>query len=262
MPRILIAEDDPNILEGLATLLASEGHEVETAANGAVALEKFRKRKPDLLLLDVMMPQKSGYDVCREIRAKDTATPIIMLTAKGEELDKVLGLTLGADDYVTKPFGVRELLARVAAVLRRTRENGHSCPFRTPGTDRNVRSPLAHETDRNVRSPLALGTDKNVRSPLKDEFTFAGLRVDPKRYCVIVAKGRELPLSDRELKLIQFMRSHAGEVLTRDQLLNAVWGVNYFGNTRTLDQHIVQLRKKFGANSIATVHGMGYRCNP
>ena len=220
MFHILIAEDDPNILEGLATLLTSEGYDVATAANGADALEKFRRRKPDLLLLDVMMPEKSGYDVCREIRATDAATPIIMLTAKGEELDKVLGLTLGADDYITKPFGVRELLARVAAVLRR----GKSLPLATKD----------------------------------DIFEFAGARVDPKRYCVVAESG-EIPLSDRELKLILFMRGHPGEVLTRDQLLNAVWGVHYFGNTRTLDQHIAQLRKKFGPGAIETVHGIGYR---
>ena len=221
MAHILIAEDDPNILEGLATLLSSEGYDVATAANGATALEKFHHRKPDLLLLDVMMPEKSGYDVCREIRATDTATPVIMLTAKGEELDKVLGLTLGADDYVTKPFGVRELLARVAAVLRR---------------------------------------GKSASPATTDIFVFAGLRVDPKRYCVVV-KGKEVPLSDRELKLIVFMHAHSGEVLTRDQLLNAVWGINYFGNTRTLDQHIAQLRKKLGSAVIETVHGIGYRHN-
>jgi len=220
MKHILVAEDDPNILEGLATLLASEGYDVATAKNGAEALEKFRRRKPDLLLLDVMMPEKSGYDVCRELRATDTTTPVIMLTAKGEELDKVLGLTLGADDYVTKPFGVRELLARVAAVLRRGKS-----------------------------APLATTTEI---------FEFAGLSVDPRRYCVVV-KGKEISLSDRELKLIVFMHAHPGEVLTRDQLLNAVWGINYFGNTRTLDQHIAQLRKKLGSAVIETVHGIGYR---
>jgi len=223
MKYILIAEDDPNILEGLATLLASEGYDVATAANGATALEKFRRRKPDLLLLDVMMPEKSGYDVCREIRAHDTTTPVIMLTAKGEELDKVLGLTLGADDYVTKPFGVRELLARVAAVLRRGKSGG------------------------------AWG-----HAPSNEVFEFAGLSVDPRRYCVVV-EGKEISLSDRELKLVLFMRDHVGEVLTRDQLLNAVWGVNYFGNTRTLDQHIAQLRKKLGTGVIETVHGIGYK---
>ena len=221
MKHILIAEDDPNILEGLATLLTSEGHDVATAKNGAEALEKFHRRKPDLLLLDVMMPEKSGYDVCREIRAKDAATPVVMLTAKGAETDKVTGLNLGADDYVTKPFGVRELLARVNAALRRGASS-------TPATT--------------------------------DVFEFAGLRVDAKRWRVIVASGGELPLTGRELKLVQFMRAHAGEVLTRDQLLNAVWGVRYFGSTRTLDQHIAQLRKKFGADAIETVHGTGYRC--
>ena len=217
MTRILIAEDDPHILEGLATLLTSEGYDVETAADGNAALAKFKSHAPDLLLLDVMMPAKSGYDVCREIRAAGSATPVIMLTAKGEELDKVLGLTLGADDYVTKPFGVRELLARVSAVLRRV-------PAATP-----------------------------------DAFDFANARIDEKRYRALVANGTDLPLSDRELKLIKFMHAHPGEVLTRDQLLNAVWGVHYYGNTRTLDQHVAQPRKKLGPDSIETIHGIGYR---
>lgn len=179
-----------------------------------------------LVLLDIMMPGKSGYDVCREIRATDAATPVIMLTAKGEEIDKVLGLGLGADDYVTKPFGIRELLARVAAALRRAQAveaNGGAAPA---------------------------------------EFAFGAVNVDARRYCVHGESG-DVALSDKELKLLTFFHAHPEEVLSRDALLNAVWGVSYFGSTRTLDQHIAQLRKKLGEPTpIETVHGVGYRYRP
>ena len=225
MSRILVIEDDANIREGVAETLRSECHEVAVAADGVEGLAKYRSWRPDLVLLDIMMPGKSGYDVCREIRAEDAATPVIMLTAKGEEIDKVLGLGLGADDYVTKPFGIRELLARVAAALRR-----------------------------------AQATTASGGAP--SSFTFGGVQVDAKRYCVCGADG-EQAISDKELKLLTFFHEHPEEVLSRDALLNAVWGVSYFGSTRTLDQHIAQLRKKLGEPSpIETVHGVGYRYRP
>ena len=223
MSRILVIEDDTNIREGVLETLRSECYDVEAASDGVEGLAKYRTWHPDLILLDIMMPRKSGYEVCREIRAVDGATPVIMLTAKGEEIDKVLGLSLGADDYVTKPFGIRELLARVAAVLRRT---------------------AAHA----VTEAGACGT-----------FEFGGRRVDCRRYCISDGTS-EFPLSDRELKLLICFNGHAGEVLSRDKLLNDVWGLEYYGNTRTLDQHIAQLRKKLGDPSpIETVHGVGYR---
>lgn len=223
MSRILVAEDDAHIRDGIAETLRSECYDVTTACDGVEAMEKYRATSPDLILLDIMMPRKSGYEVCREIRAADAATPVIMLTAKGEEIDKVLGLSLGADDYVTKPFGIRELLARVAAVLRRT---------------------AAHA----VAEAGPCGT-----------FEFGGLRVDSRRYCISDGTT-EHALSDRELKLLICFNGHPGEVLSRDKLLNDVWGLEYYGNTRTLDQHIAQLRKKLGDPSpIETVHGVGYR---
>lgn len=224
--RIVVAEDDLNIRNGIVALLQGEGYDVAVAKDGEEALKRYAERKPDLLILDIMMPKKSGYDVCRSIRAKDEQTPLIMLTAKGEEIDKVLGLGLGADDYMTKPFSTRELVARVAAVLRRS-----------------------------VR-PMERPVEE------KECFKIGKAEVDPKRYEVRAKEGVE-PLSDKEMKLLQFFHQHPGEVLTRDMLLNAVWGVDYFGNTRTLDQHVALVRKKLGisADAIQTVHGVGYRLN-
>ncbi len=223
---LLVAEDDPAIRTGLEDALESEGYSVVPVSNGKDALSHFKQGKIDLVLLDVMMPALSGYDVCREIRRMDRSIPVIMLTAKGEELDKVVGLELGADDYITKPFGVRELLARIAAVLRRTTVN------------------------------------EEVKTPA-GPFTFGRVRVDPKRM-ELQTPDRAWPLTPRELKLLQFFHRHPGEALSRDALLNAAWGIDYLGTTRTLDQHIVQLRKKVEADAshpktLLTVHGHGYR---
>ena len=222
--RILVAEDDTNIRNGLFALLQAEGYDVCVAKDGEEAIKRYTERKPDLVILDIMMPKKSGYDVCRAIRAKDLQTPLIMLTAKGEEIDKVLGLGLGADDYITKPFSTRELVARVAAVLRRS----------------------------------AVAVD--VPAEVKGVFKIGKAEIDPKRYEVRTKEGVEA-LSDKEMKLLQYFHQHPGEVLTRDVLLNAVWGIDYFGNTRTLDQHVALVRKKLGpsADAIQTVHGVGYR---
>ncbi len=181
----------------------------------------------DLLLLDVMMPEKSGYDVCKEIRAHNPAIPILMLTAKGEEIDKVVGLKLGADDYVTKPFGVHELLARIDALFRRA------------------------------------GLSQSAPVDDTAQFHFGSGRVSPKRF-TLERGGKPGSLSQRELTLIQTFAAHPNEVLTRDQLLNAGWGIDYLGTTRTLDQHIANLRKKIEHNparpqTITTVHGIGYR---
>jgi DNA-binding response OmpR family regulator len=193
----------------------------------------FPQEKFDLVLLDVMMPKASGYDVCRELRARGMRVPVLFLTAKGEEVDKVVGLKLGADDYVTKPFGVHELLARVEALLRRMRSNGAT---------------------------------ENVESSLPPIFKLGAAAIDRRRFVATVA-DRSAPLTARELKLAEMFAQHAGEVLTRDALLNNVWGVEYFGTTRTLDQHVAQLRKKIEASSdalspIVTVHGVGYRYDP
>ena len=225
--HILIAEDDLHIRNGLVALLQAEGYDTFVAKDGEEAVKRACERQPDLILLDIMMPKKSGYEACTEIRAHYPRTPIIMLTAKGEEIDKVLGLGLGADDYITKPFGTRELLARLSAVLRRC---------------------------------AASALPESAR---QEAFTVGSATVDPVRYEVRAGQATE-PLSDKELKLITHLHRHAGKVLTRDALLNAVWGIDYLGNTRTLDQHIAQLRKKLGvsAAAIQTVHGIGYRMAP
>ena len=225
--KILIAEDDPNIRLGLVATLESDGYAVAAASDGAQALRMFPQEKFDLVLLDIMMPKASGYDVCRELRARGTRVPVLFLTAKGEEIDKVVGLKLGADDYVTKPFGVHELLARVEALIRRTRSNG-----------------------------AAEG------AALEPVFKLGAASIDRRKF-VATIDDRTQPLTVRELKLAEVFAAHPGEVLSRDALLNRVWGVDYFGTTRTLDQHVAQLRKKIdrpdSASAIVTVHGVGYR---
>lgn len=227
--HILVAEDDFNIRTGLVDTLESEGYEATPAEHGLQALKLFRENRFDLVLLDIMMPGKSGYDVCREIRSKDQEVSIIMLTAKGQEIDKVVGLQLGADDYITKPFGVHELLARIQAVLRRCQKN--------------------HKGEKASSAP--------------ETFTFGAAEINGAEL-----RGRMgnkiFDISARELSLLRYFFSHPDEVLSRDRLLNAVWGINYYGTTRTLDQHISQLRKKIEPDpakpiAITTVHGVGYR---
>ncbi len=225
--RILIAEDDPSIRTGLIATLESEGYEVEAAKDGVAAVRLFNKGKFGLVLLDIMMPEMNGYDVCREIRKHDAKTPVIMLTAKGEEIDKVLGLELGADDYVTKPFGIHELLARVAAAIRRS----------------------------------VVVTENKDKEP--DRFSVGDWVVNAKTF-EATNNNQTVPLTARELALLRYFHQHPGVVLTRDDLLNRVWGIDYLGTTRTLDQHIAQLRKKIEADPasphiIQTVHGVGYR---
>src|SRR5258706_11950032 len=197
--KILIVEDDPHILLGLEEVLRSESFEVAVCNRGDQALAAFNKHHPALIVLDVMLPGMSGYDICKDLRAQKIATPILMLTAKGQELDKVVGLDLGADDYVTKPFGVRELLARIHALVRRTQA---SASDDTP-------------------------------------FQIGGASIDPKTFTLTRGRTRE-ELTARELKLLQIFHAHPGEVLSRERLLNEVWGYEYYGTTRTLDQVIVQ----------------------
>lgn len=225
--KILIAEDDADLRQGLVDLLEAEGYQVTANANGATALAAYREQPFDLLLLDVMMPKLSGYDLCREIRKQDFRTPIILLTAKGEEIDKVVGLELGADDYITKPFGLHELRARIAAVLRRSNQTSGEAP------------------------------------PPADRFSLGTAVVDRKSYR-LERNGVSIALTPRELKLLETFAARPGEVLSRNDLLNAAWGVDYFGTTRTLDQHIAQLRKKLETDPatpqiILTVHGVGYK---
>jgi DNA-binding response OmpR family regulator len=229
--RILIAEDDDNIRLGLIATLESEGYQVTAASDGAQALKLYPQLKYDLVILDIMMPRQSGYDVCRELRQRDARLPILFLSAKSEEIDKVLGLRLGADDYVTKPFGVRELLARVEAILRRTRAAN-------PGVDNTPSLPHV--------------------------LVFGAATIDRRQFTVALPGRKPEALTARELKLLETFASHPNEVLPRDALLNAVWGVGYYGTTRTLDQHVAQVRKKVEQDpetprTLLTVHGVGYR---
>lgn len=224
MADILLAEDDASIREWLPVVLEKDKHRVRAVADGAAALSAYEERRPDLLILDVMMPKKSGYDVCTEIRKKDPILPILMLTAKSAESDKVLGLGLGADDYMTKPFGIRELCARVSAMLRRVH---------------------VAETARQAKAVFIVGR----------------CQVDVRRRELTDGAGRKVELSSLELGLLQLLAAHPGEIIPRDRLLNELWGANYLGSTRTLDQHISLVRKKLGAdaNCIETIYGSGYR---
>jgi len=223
--KILIVEDDPHISLGLEEILKSDGFEVVVCNRGDEALAAVAKYQPKLLILDVMLPGLSGFDICKQLREKKNSLLILMLNAKGQELDKVVGLDLGADDYVTKPFGVRELLARIHALLRRG----------------------GNQAAPDSGAPFEIGNAK----------------IDPRTFQIRRGKVVE-ELTAKELKLLQFFHNHPGEVLSRDRLLNEVWGYNYFGTTRTLDQVIVQLRKKLGdagveSRHLLAVHGVGYK---
>ncbi len=236
MKRILVAEDERPIREGLVDLLESEGYAVTAVADGESAVTAWKEGGIDLALLDIMMPRLSGYDVCREIRKSDALTPVVFLSAREEEIDKVLGLELGADDYVVKPFGVRELAARVKAALRRA------------GADRNA--------------PDDVGPTS--------AFSFGECTVDPRRFFVEVSRGDGVErhdLTGREVDLLRWFYANPETVHSRDALLERFWGVSYGGTTRTLDQHVAKLRQKIerdcaNPRHILTVHGTGYRFRP
>jgi len=223
MTKILIVEDEPNMVAGLRDNFEFEGYEVLSAYDGSEGLEKALATSPDLVLLDVMMPKMSGLDVCKQIKAKRPSIPIIMLTARGQEIDKVVGLELGADDYVTKPFSIRELVARVKAVLRRS----HTLPKE------------------------------------HDRYSFSDVEVDL-RSCRIIRAGKQIEFSAMEFELLKYFIWNAGEVPSRERLLEDVWGYDRFPTTRTVDAHLVRLRQKLEPNPeqprfFLTVHGMGYR---
>jgi len=223
MTRILIVEDEPNMVAGLRDNFEFEGYEVITAPDGVAGLERALKEAPDLVVLDVMMPRMSGLDVCKQLKAKRPSVPIIMLTARGQEVDKVVGLELGADDYVTKPFSIRELLARVKAVLRRVQ-----------------------------------------KVPKEQEvYMFGDVEVNL-RSCQVSRKGKQLDVSSKEFDLLKYFVCHSGEALSRDRLLEEVWGYDRFPTTRTVDAHIVRLRQKLepkpdDPHFFLTVHGIGYK---
>ncbi len=223
MARILIVEDEPAMVAGLRDNFEFEGYDVITAPDGVAGLERALKEAPDIVILDVMMPRMSGLDVCKQLKSKRPSLPIIMLTARGQEVDKVVGLELGADDYVTKPFSIRELLARVKAVMRRVQ-------------------PAPKE---------------------QEHYSFGDVEVDL-RSCRISRQGKELDFSSKEFDLLKYFLCHRGETLSRDRLLEEVWGYDRFPTTRTVDAHIVRLRQKVEPKPdeprfILTVHGTGYK---
>ena len=226
--RVLVAEDDQLIREGLTELLEDEGYRVVAVADGDQAIAAFAERRPDFVCLDVMMPGKSGFDVCRAIRAQDASVPIIFITAKSEEIDKVLGLELGADDFITKPFGVREVQARVRAVSRRC---------------------LAQKSE-----------------PPRERFVLTGLEVAPAE--LRARRGEQvIDLSLRDVVILQLLHERAGQAVDRQTICDIAWGHDHFPNSRSLDQHISQLRKRIeldpkAPSIISTVHGVGYRYDP
>lgn len=226
--RILIVDDDENIAELISLYLLKECFDTEIVGDGEQALVKFKEYKPQLILLDIMLPGIDGYDVCREIR-KSSNVPIIMLSAKGEVFDKVLGLKIGADDYMIKPFDSNELVARVQAVLRRVSQNE--------------------------------AADETASEEEKDCVKYDGLTVDLTGYSVIY-NGKVIDMPPKEMELLYFLASSPNQVFTREQLLDQIWGYDYIGDTRTVDVHVKRIREKIkdGKNwSIATVWGIGYK---
>ncbi len=223
-PRILLVEDEPGLVLTLTDRLSSEGYAVETASDGEAGLERALAAPFDLIILDVMLPRKNGFDVCRDLRQKNVQTPVLMLTARGQVVDKVVGLKLGADDYVTKPFELLELLARIEALLRRV--------------------PAAN-------------------APAPETYQFGPVRIDFRR-AEVDREGQPVELSSLEFKLLHYLIEHRGNVISRDTLLDEVWGYDAMPSTRTVDVHVAWLRQKLEPNPrhpqfILTVHGLGYK---
>lgn len=226
--HILLVEDDTHIRMGVADALLSEGYEVSETSDGSEVPSMVRARNPDLIVLDIMLPRRNGFEICRELRTAGNTTPLLMLSAKGQEIDRVVGLELGADDYVSKPFSIRELLARIHALLRRSETASRPAGFEIP-------------------AEIAFGNVK-IRSS-----TMRGTRGE-----------QEFDLSAREMKVLALLYTHRGEVIDRNRFLDEIWGMNYYGTTRTLDQVIVKLRQKVESDPahprfLKTVHGVGYR---
>lgn len=222
--KILIIEDEEDLVKGLKLNLAGEGYDVAWAYDGQEGIRKALEERPDLIILDIMLPKMDGLEVCREIRQKNMNIPIIMLTAKGEEVDKVVGLEVGADDYITKPFSIRELLARLKAHLRR---------------------------------------EKREVKKIPEAYSFGDVEVDFSHFKVR-RKGKEVDLTSLEVEILNYFVSHRGEVVTREALLDKIWGYERFPTTRTIDNHILKLRKKIEEDPahpkyIFSVYGAGYR---
>ena len=230
MKKILVIEDEPNIRELILYNLKTNGYEAVAAEDGIMGITMVHREKPDLILLDIMLPEKNGYEICRELRDEGSETPIIIITAKTEETDKVMGLEYGADDYISKPFGIREMMARIKAVLRRY-EN----------------------------------TAEHVHNDSSDTVLSVGdLTINVDRH--EVREGdRVIDLTLKEFELLKYLVENRGRVFSRDQLLNNVWGINYVGETRTVDVHIRHLRQKLSdgehddSRYIETIRGKGYK---
>ncbi len=223
MKRLLLIEDEPGLVLTLTDRLVREGYAVESSTDGESGLERAAGEAFDLVILDVMLPRLGGFDVLKELRRRNVETPVIMLTARGQVVDRVVGLKLGADDYVTKPFEMVELLARVEAKLRRAPVTPHP----------------------------------------SEGYQFGGVRVDFRR-AEVTREGQPLELSAREFQLLKYFIEHRGATLTREELLNEVWGYNAMPSTRTVDVHVAWLRQKIEPNPrhpqfVITVHGMGYK---
>jgi two-component system, OmpR family, response regulator RegX3 len=240
--KVLLAEDDESFIDALVIGLAREGFDVSVARDGNEALRLFASVEPDLVLLDLMLPRLSGIDVCRSIRAR-SQVPIIMVTAKGTEIDTVVGLEVGADDYVAKPYRLRELVARMRAVLRRTPAGEHA--------------PAVEATNGNDRT-VAIG-----RGEGSGVLEAGGIQIDPDRHLVYI-RGKDVHLRRKEFELLLLLMENAGRLLTRDVLIDRVWGSDYFGDTKTLDVHIKRLRTHVEEDPsspklITTIRGVGYR---
>jgi DNA-binding response OmpR family regulator len=223
--RILIADDDLHLRRGIADLLALEGFETVVAEDGVAAWEAFRNQRPEFCILDVMMPRMNGLDLCRAIRREDAQVPILLLTARDQEIDRVVGLEIGADDYVPKPFGSRELVARIRAILRRTRRDEPACPA--------------------------------------GRFRMDDIEIDLKALRAF-RDGRGIDLTSREVSLLSVLHARAGQAVRRDELFDLCWGRDYMPNSRSLDQYVSALRRKIERDPaspriIRSVHGVGYR---
>ena len=230
MSRVLVIEDEPGLVMALTQRLSSEGYEIETAKDGERGLALGVSRPFDVIVLDLMLPRKNGFDVCRDLRQRGINTPIIMLTARGQVVDRVVGLKLGADDYLTKPFAMMELLARIEALLRRT---------------------------------AAQPSSPRISASSPDLYQFGSVRVDFRR-TIVTRDNKPVNVSAREFKLLRYLIEHPGTTVSRDELLNEVWGYNSLTTTRTVDVHISSLRQKIEEDprhpqSIVTIHGFGYK---
>jgi two-component system response regulator RegX3 len=241
--RVLLAEDEESFVDALVVGLEREGFAITVARDGADALEQFIENPPDLVLLDVMLPKMSGLDVCRAIRARSSSVPIIMVTARSTEIDTVVGLEVGADDYVAKPYRLRELVSRMRAVLRRL-----------PRPEEVPAQAAPEHSVRPARS--AVGDDADILET-------GELQLDLDRHECWV-RGKEVTLPLKEFELLEQLMLHAGRVVTRDMLIDRVWGADYVGDTKTLDVHVKRLRSRIEKNPskpklITTIRGLGYR---